>query len=183
MKRKNEKIYLDRKGYEQYLQEIQDIRNQLNNNGKLKAESYESAVGDGWHDNFEFENAKREELRIMGLLKEKIEGLSRIVIIDEHMNKELIDINDYVTVDMIFDDEEETEQLSFQLVASSAPKFNSETQEIALSSPLGKAVYQKKIGDQTSYEVAGSITTITIINISKERENKEIVTKTLKRSN
>ena len=67
-KNTDDKIYLDRAGYEQYLQEIEEIREKLNNNGKIKSEAYAGAVGDGWHDNFEFEDAKREEFKIMGLL-------------------------------------------------------------------------------------------------------------------
>lgn len=94
-----EKIYLDQAGYEQYLKEIEKIREQIRNNGRQKSNAYEGAVGDGWHDNFEFEEAKREELKLMGLLESKLEGLNRIVIVETTDENNLIDINDYVTVE------------------------------------------------------------------------------------
>ena len=55
------------------------VKSSLNNNSKEKSQSYVDAVGDGWHDNFAFEEFKREEFKIMSKLKEKISGLSRIV--------------------------------------------------------------------------------------------------------
>lgn len=171
------KIYLDQKGYDEYVKEINRIKDQLANNGKLKSEAYENAVGDGWHDNFAFEEAKREEFKIMSALKEKIEGLSRIVIVDYLNEENVVDVNDYVTIDMYFSDEE-PEELVFKLVASNAPNFDGEVSEISLNSPLGNAVYGKKIGDKTNYSVNNNNVSVVIKNATKNCELNQEETET-----
>lgn len=165
MNKKEEKIYLDKKGYENYLKEIDDLRNLINVNGKNKSNAYTGAVGDGWHDNFEFEEAKREELRIQRQLRDKVEGLSRIVIVEKTQDETLIDINDFVKIKMIFgiDDEEEME---VKLVADSTRNYD----EISLSSPLGKALYHKTVGTNVSYEVEGNKINVEILAHSKNND-------------
>lgn len=167
----NEKIYLDKSGYEKYLKEIEELRNRLNNNSKMKSEAYVDAVGDGWHDNFLFEDAKREEYKILGLLREKIAGLSRIVVVDSVSEKNGININDFITLNLMFPGEE-PEELEFKLVASNSPEINT---EISLNSPLGKAVYQKQIGDSGSYIVNGNNISFVIVNVIKDYENSQQV--------
>ena len=168
----DDKIYLDKEGYEQYLQEIDEIREKLNNNGKVKSEAYTGAVGDGWHDNFDFEEAKREEFKILSDLRKKIEGLSRIVIIENNKATDLIDINDYVTISISFDGEDE-EEMFFKLVASSSPDFNGEVSEISVNAPLGASVYQKKIGDKGSYQVGEDVANFVILDKRKTLESDE----------
>ena len=64
------KIYLDKNGYEQLLAEIDRINQELSTNGKEKGEAYEVA-GDGWHDNFAFEEASRQEKLLLNQLRSK----------------------------------------------------------------------------------------------------------------
>lgn len=47
------------------------------------------------------------------------------------------------------------------------PNFGAEVFEISINSPLGKAVYQRKVGDNVSYTVNGKVFNVTIINKSK----------------
>lgn len=176
-----EKIYLDQKGYDQYMQEIQDLKDKLKNNSRIKSDAYESAVGDGWHDNFAFEDAKREEFKIMGMLREKIEGLSRIVVIDKALNENLIDINDYVTVNVEYS-KDDKEEFLFKLVGLSHPNINSEVSEISINSPLGKSVYQKSIGYEGSYDVNGNTISFVIVNVTKDYNNIQDNSDTIKRS-
>lgn len=169
--KKEDKIYLDQKGYEQFLKEIDEIRNSLQKNGKDKSSAFVGAVGDGWHDNFEFEEAKREELRLGKILQEKLEILSRIEIIDAiSSEEELIDIDDYVLTEMTYGDDM-PEQMIFKLVGLSTPNFKADIPEISLNSPLGKAVYQKKVGDHSSYTVNGFVTNVLITKKSKDLNN------------
>ncbi len=168
-KNNDNKIYLDKAGYEQYLQEIEEIREKLNDNGKTKSEAYTGAVGDGWHDNFDFEEAKREELKILSALRKKLEGLSRIVIIENSKASDLVDIDDYVTISISFDDEDE-EEMFFKLVASSSPNFNGEVREISVNAPLGASVYQKKVGDKGSYKVEEDVANFIILDKRKTLE-------------
>lgn len=164
-----EKIYLDQAGYEQYLKDIEDLKQKIANNGRQKSSAYESGVGDGWHDNFEFEEAKREELKLMGLLEQKLNGLNRIVIVEKTEENSLIDINDYVTV-ITSSKGTNSNEMFFKLIASGMPNFGAEIFEISINSPLGKAVYQKKVGDKASYTVNDTTFDVTIIKKSKTLE-------------
>ncbi len=153
-----EKLYLDQKGYQDYLEEIEKLKEELNRNSAKRAESYQDAVGDGWHDNFDFEVALREEYKIMGMLEKKQKELEKIVIIEPTNNIDQIDINQYVTVKLLLMDEEE--ELSFKLVASLNPKED----EISLNSPIGRAIYGKKAGDKVSYRVLNKEYSVIILN-------------------
>lgn len=164
-----EKIYLDQKGYQQYLQEIEALKEKLNENNRQKSSAYTSAVGDGWHDNFEFEEAKREEFKIMGLLRDKIEGLNRIVIIEKDEKSQnddnLVDIDDYVSVLLLMPNNE-IEHMIFRLVASLST--SRDVKEISLNSPMGKAVYGKKVGEIGKYQVNENVFSVQILAKSKE---------------
>lgn len=162
---KEEKIFLDKKGYENYLNEIEELRKLINTNGKNKSSAYVGAVGDGWHDNFDFEEAKREELKLQRQLRDKVSGLSRIVIIEKSANEELIDINDIVKIKMIFSEDDE-EEMEVKLVGDTARNSG----EISLNSPLGKALYHKSADSIVSYEVNGSIINIEILSYHKDNE-------------
>ena len=41
-----------------------ELRDYLTSNARSKSDAYVGAVGDGWYDNFAFEDAKMEELKI-----------------------------------------------------------------------------------------------------------------------
>ena len=96
-----DKIYLTKDGFEQFLLELEELKERLANNGKGKSSVYTDAVGDGWHDNFDFDEAKRQELKIISLIERKVEQMKSIVIIDETPDNHLISVDDYVDVDII----------------------------------------------------------------------------------
>ena len=160
------KIYLSKSGYEQYLKELQELRDYLTSNGKSKSDAYSGAVGDGWHDNFAFEEAKREELRIQNLINQKVNQLKNIVIVEDSQDASLIEIDDYIDVEMTYEDEE-PERMIFKLVGSNTPDIKKEIPQISLNSPLGKSVYGKRKGDITSYQVNNLIVNVHINNKAK----------------
>lgn len=159
-----EKLYLDQKGYQDYLDEIEKWKEQLNHNSTKRAKSYQDAVGDGWHDNFDFEVSIREEYKILGMLDKLQKELEKIVIIKPITNEEQIGINQYVTVRLLFMDE--AEELGFKLVAS----FNPKEDEISINSPMGRAIYEKKVGDKVSYQVLDKVYFVTILSKSDFKE-------------
>ena len=117
------KIYLSKSGYEQYLKELQELKDCFTSNGRSKSDAYSSAVGDSWHDNFAFEEAKREELRIQNLINQKVDQLKNIVIVEDLQDASLIEIDDYVDVELTYEGEE-PEEMIFKLVGSNTPDIN-----------------------------------------------------------
>ena len=149
-----DKIYLTQEGYNQYVQEIEELHSKLSSSSRDKSDSYRSAVGDGWHDNFAFESAKREELTIIKQLEEKISGLGRIVIIDDELddNLDVIQIGDVVQLVVNTPTGKSVEQI-IKLIGSENIKADVYPKEISINSPLGSAIYGKQIGEEISYTV------------------------------
>lgn len=148
----NEKnIYLDKNGYNEYLKSIEELYDKLKENSKLKTSSYDSAVGDGWHDNFDFEEAKRKEVSLVMQINNKNEELKNIIIIENNNNdNSVVNINDVVELKFIFDDNEFEK---FKLTGGCNPKEHDDYREITLNSPIGKAIYKQKLGSIVEYSV------------------------------
>ncbi len=171
---KNNKIFLTKEGYEEQLDLIKAIRKKLEKNGKNKSSSYTEAVGDGWHDNFAFEDAKREELMILHNLEKELGKLKRIVIIENKNNKKPaeISIGDTVDLEMVYEDGD-IENLKVKLIGGVNPGKIDGIMNVTLNSPIGVAIHKKKVGDLINYivnneKVDGEI-------ISKTHEMKSIV--------
>jgi len=159
------KVYLDQKGFENYQKEIEKIRAQIQKNAQDMSEfASDDAYGDTWHDNFAYEEAMKKENALFYELQQKLEGLSNIEIIETNTNENQVDIGD--VIEIIFDGEEESEK--YQLTGDSTSSLHEELPMITLNSPLGKALYQKQIGDTFSYEVDEHILKGTIIHIEKD---------------
>lgn len=170
MKEENEPIYLDKEGYEQFLEELEEIKRKLNKNGQQKSSAYVNAVGDGWHDNFEFEEATREEYKILSDLREKTARLKRIVIVKKNENEnKTANINDLILVSMSFGNEEPSDEI-FKLVASFNPNIFADIKEVSINSPLGKSVYQQSEGYSGEYSVNNSTIHFELKKISKTVE-------------
>lgn len=146
-----EKIYLTKEGYDKYLAELENMRkelaNKLNNLSKLEMLSGESFY------------------TLTTNIKHKLDGLKRIVILDE-VEQDIINVNDIVTVNMIYPEIEET--ITFELVAG-MPDLGSRIMKISVNSPLGMAVYQRKIGEELSYIVDNEKVNIQIISKTKPK--------------
>ena len=59
-----EEILVTEEGYNQFLHELEKLQKLSIDNSTVGSEAYESAVGDGWHDNFSFEQNMRESRTI-----------------------------------------------------------------------------------------------------------------------
>ena len=150
---KEKKLYLDKNGYNEYLKSIEELYDKLKENSKSKTSSYDSAVGDGWHDNFDFEEAKRIEVSLVMQINNKNEELKNIVIVENNNSDDsIVNINDIVELKFIFDEEEEFEK--FKLAGGCNPKEYNDYREITLNSPIGKAIYKQKLGSIIEYSVS-----------------------------
>lgn len=156
-----EKIRLNKQGYEEYLQEIAKKEKELANVRMYKGKE---AIfqGDNWHDNPTLYQTEMKERSLMLEIAEMKRKVRNIEIIDNLGDEKLIDIGDIVKVDMIFSDDDREENI-FKLVATT-PDFdiNAEIQEVSINSPIGNAMYHKKIGELVTYKVNDRTFTIQI---------------------
>ena len=78
------KIYLDKVGYENYLKSLEDIKKEIDANAKLMSiYASDDAYGDGWHDNFAYEETMHKEAELFQKYNKKKSMLKDIVIVDE----------------------------------------------------------------------------------------------------
>ena len=155
---KKEKTYLSKEGYDEYINYLNSLHLKLKENSRVKSESYESAVGDGYHDNFAFEEAKRKELVIIKEIEDRRNEANNIEIIKPTNYKDKININDIVKLEIIYPNEDKEEK-EYKLVGSYFPKDD----ETSINSPIGRAIYNKKIDSEVEYLINNKKVIVKII--------------------
>lgn len=151
---KNENVlYMSEQGYQELLSEIEDIKKRIVENNKGRKAAFDAGAGDGW-DSPEFEEIERVDNLLAGELRLKQEQLQRVVIVEKHNDMDSIDIGDIVNSNLMYAPDD-IEEFDFKLVAHKG-NTRSDIPEVSINSPLGKAVYQKKVGETVSYSVNGN---------------------------
>lgn len=164
MQKNEEPIYLSKEGYEEFLQSIEEIKERIKENDLGRNAAFDAGAGDGW-DSPEFEEIERTSIRLNNELNAKYEEKKRIVILEKHNEEDTVDIGDILSVDM------NGEELIFKLVGGEGDIF-AELQEISINSPIGMAVYKKKIGDVCEYNVDSRKFIVTINKkLNEEKES------------
>lgn len=118
-----------------------------------KHDAYNATSSNSLGDNFDFEETERLEVMTLGKLKRLVEGLQDIVIVKEEKKEDIVNLNDCVELFLYFD-KEDKEAGKFKLVAYR--DVNNEDEDytpISLSSPIGRAIYGRKIGETIPYSV------------------------------
>lgn len=147
----NNRIYLDQKGYDRVVQEIEELRKKLNKLRLDKSYAYENS-GDGFHDNFAFEEAERNERILMYEITSRLEMLNNAIIVQNQKQDNIVDVNDVVSLTIDFGEKETN---LYRLVGSSNFLSNDGITNISLNSPLGQAIYLKSVGSSVTYSVNG----------------------------
>ena len=149
----NNKIYLTDEGLNEYRKEIKILNDKLAEIQKMKSEACSGAVGDGWHDNFAYEDAKRQEDAIVTQIKDLGDKSKYIEIITNDIkDQNIINLNDILTVEFTYEDGTKDEEI-IKLTGNWKSREYDEFQEVTLNSPIGKNIYGKDIKDIIEYSV------------------------------
>lgn len=158
-----EEILVDKNGYKQFFEELKRLEELSRSNSALGSEVYKDAVGDGWHDNFAFEESMRESRAIAKKIDDLLSKQQYLKIIDDNDKKEnLVNIGDKVSINIKYSDDDIENEI-ITLTGNYIPNTTDEIIEISLNSPLGKALFKAKVGAKTSYFVGSSEIFITIL--------------------
>lgn len=161
-----EEILVDANGYQQYLDEIEKLKKLSLNNSTAGSEAYKDAVGDGWHDNFAFEESMRQSRSIATRIDNMLKNKQYLKVIETKAKEDnLINIGDTLKVKIHYLDDD-IEETTIKLTGNFIPIIETENdvQEITLNSPMGKALYLKNIeDDDINYYVNNKKIKITII--------------------
>lgn len=156
-------ILVDRDGYEQFMKVFEKLKDSMNNIATSGSEAYRDAVGDGWYDNFAYEELMRDEKKVDAQIKKMIDDKKNLKIIDNTLKKdELINIGDVLKIEVIYDDTD-VEIFEIKLTGKYLPDLESNIQEISLNSQMGKALFKKNIYKDISYKIHGNLAIIKVL--------------------
>lgn len=157
---------ITRQDLEQINQELEHrkvvVRHQL-----LEEVKRTRAYGD-LSENFEYKEAKREKNRNESRIRYLEKIIKNAIIIEENTAPDTVGLYDFVTYKI--DDEEEL--VTMQIV--SKMKNDPLASRITKDSPVGKALYGKKVGDKEEVIAPCGKYTVEIIKIEKGHDSKNL---------
>lgn len=158
-------ILVDTDGFNQYYEELNRLKELSLSIASIGSESYADAVGDGWHDNFAFEDTMRESRKIASRINKILEDEKYLKIVDKKSTSDdIIDIGDILTIKVIYDIDD-IEEYTIKLTGKYMIDNNAKIKEISLNSPIGRSIYLRNINDNNiSYYVNDKKISIKIIN-------------------
>ena len=158
-------ILVDENGYNQYINELEKLKEQSLAISTSGSEAYEIAVGDGWHDNFAFEDTMRQSRTIAARIDNMLKMKQYLKVVKNvKKDKNTINIGDVLDIKIYYSDDD-VEEITIKLTGNYIPSVDDSIQEITLNSPLGKAIYLKKIKDKDiNYIVNDKKIRVAIIN-------------------
>lgn len=149
---------LTKEGYEELLKEMEDL---INNKRKEIAGRLRDAKNSGGDltENSEYEYAKNDQAFIEGRIEQINEILSNYIIIEKEENKGLVELG----VTVVVRDVDKKKDKEFKIVSSieSDPEKN----KISDESPMGRALLNKKIGDEVLVKTPEDTKRLKIIKI------------------
>ena len=144
-------LLVDKNGYEQFFEEFDKLKMSLTSNAAHGSEFYADAVGDGWHDNFAYEEAMRQEKMIQTKIMEMTKQKDLLKVIDAiPYSDDYVCLDDKIEVSIKYSDEDSDIEI-IKLTGKFRPDDN--LGEVSLNSPIGNAIYNRTIGDTVIYEV------------------------------
>ena len=144
-------ILVDEEGYNQFLEELEKLKELSLSISSSGSEAYSEAVGDGWHDNFAFEEMMRESRSVAAKIDKMIFEKKYLKKIDyKETPKDVINIGDIINLSVKYD-EDDIEEYTLKLTGKYLPNGENNIEEISLNSPIGKAIYLKKVSDEDIY--------------------------------
>ena len=158
-------VLVDTDGFNQYYEELNRLKDISLSIASIGSESYADAVGDGWHDNFAFEDTMRESRKIASRINKMLEDEKYLKIVDKKSNSDdIIDVGDILKIKVIYDIDD-IEEYTIKLTGKYMIDNNAKIKEISLNSPIGRSIYLKNINDDDiGYYVNDKKISIKIIN-------------------
>lgn len=159
-------ILVDKGGYNQFLEELEKLKQQSLLISSTGSKAYQDAIGDGWHDNFAFEESIRQSRNVATRIENMLRTKKYLKIVEtKTRDNKLINIGDVLKVKIHYSNDD-IEETIIKLTGNFIPiiEMENDIQEITLNSPLGNALYLKNLEDSDiNYYVNNNKIKITII--------------------
>jgi len=162
-----DEILVNEEGLKQFYDKLDSLKDLSLSNANTLSKSYNDYVGDGWHDNPEYEEAMRRNRMIDGEIYRMLKQEKKLKCINDVKCYDCVNIDDIIVLEFIYSDGYK-EIDNIKLTGKFVPNTDLEIKEITLNSPIGRTIYKKKIGETCSYQVGNNNINIKII----EKANK-----------
>ena len=151
MNKELERIYLDQKGYEDYLIRLNVLEEALKQFNAKRSTEAKNILLDEHYSSATSADLVRREKAILEELQDLRKRRHRIEIIEKHGDDTKADIGDRLLIEIMYalDDIEEIE---IEITATMGSLPNS-ADKVSINSPLGKALFSKTIGGIYTYQV------------------------------
>ena len=155
-------ILVNEEGRQQFYDKLENLKELSTSNANTLSKSYNDYVGDGWHDNPVYEEAMRKNRMIDDDIKKMLIEEKILKIIEDKYDKNVVNIDDIIKIEFIYSQDDREFEI-IKLTGKYIPNTDLEIKEITLNSPIGRAIYKKKIGEIYSYKVGDNNVSIRIV--------------------
>ena len=145
--------FLNKEGYEAHLRSIEGLKENLK---KIEKRMNELQKGNFDKNTYEELVFLKKDITYRILEKES----EKIQIVENNNDENILDIGDRVKVKIYFTENDFMEN-EFTLIGTD--ESNSKIDEASINSPLGKILYQHRVGDTGSYPVNGKNVKVEIL--------------------
>lgn len=150
LKETNKKVIkMTRKGFEELIKELNSKKDERDSLKKAKAIIIKNTPEIDYDENCGLHEVERQISLANSAIKDLNELIKNVIIIEElEMDSDSINIGDTIDANFTFapDDEEE---MRIKLVGGQARTLHD---EVSIASPVGKAIYGRKIGETVYYD-------------------------------
>lgn len=146
MQEDNKIIYLDKEGYQEYKNSIDNL---LVNLGRI--EERMNVVKENGNALNEYEELLDMKERLKERILEKRNNLSKIKIVENNNDENILNIGDVVKIMTYYPDE--TVEEIYELVSGESD-INSEIEKLSINSPKGKILYGASIGSSDFFPLS-----------------------------
>lgn len=156
-------LFLDEEGYNQFMSIIDSLTEEGLANATFGSDAIESAVGDGWHDNFAYEESIKKSRSIGVRLQNMLLQKKFIKIISNSgVRNDCVRIGDLIEIEIDYKDGN-IEKDVVLLTGNYQPDLFGKFQEITINSPIGNSIFKKKIGSIVKCTINGKEVSIKIL--------------------
>jgi len=181
MKQENlEPIRIDEECHQQLLNKIKYDELELRKLDLKRGTVHKKGTDIAWDDD-EFVELEKERQLLQNSISINQKILDNAIIVQKKGINDQIDFGDIVRIKFHFS-EDDIEEEVIKLVGTTTHDLNPDYQETSITSPVGMAVFERKIGETVTCQINKVNCSIEILEkLSLEEKKQNIKTKTLKK--
>lgn len=157
-----ETVKVTQNGYKKLVARKLELFSKLKETQGKKGEAAENG-GDGWHDNFSFEQLCHQEMMDNQRIADISKHISRVELVEDPINDEFLQIGHVASLE--FDDGEERE---YEIAGFGESDLGATPQKIEYLAPIVRNFVGKEVNTTAKVDIGGKVREITLVEISRK---------------